>query len=106
MADNLDQIVESSQAECLATGFEFTEGPLWHPEGYLLFVNNRRNLIYRLVPGGQPEIIREDSGSPGAIDPALRRLEQRGLIEGLADRTKSLRSREEFRPTTAERGRF
>ena len=67
MPDNLDQIVESSQAECLATGFEFTEGPLWHPEGYLLFVNNRRNLVYRLVPGGQPEVIREDSGSANGL---------------------------------------
>ncbi len=27
MPDNLDQIVESSEAERLATGFEFTEGP-------------------------------------------------------------------------------
>ena len=32
----------------MATGSEFTEGPLWHPEGYLLFVDNRRNLIFRL----------------------------------------------------------
>ncbi len=40
MPDNLDHIVESSQAECLPTVFEFTERPLWHPEGYLLFVNN------------------------------------------------------------------
>ena len=30
MPDNLDQILESSAAERLATGFEFTEGPLWH----------------------------------------------------------------------------
>ena len=72
MPDNLDQIVESSQAECLATGFEFTEGPLWHPEGYLLFVNNRRNLIYRLVPGGQPDVIREDSGSANGLTFDLR----------------------------------
>jgi gluconolactonase len=67
MPDNLDQIIESSQAERLATGFEFTEGPLWHPEGYLLFVNNRRNLIYRLVPGGQPEVIRENSGAANGL---------------------------------------
>ena len=67
MPGNLDQIVESSQAERLATGFEFTEGPLWHPEGYLLFVNNRRNLIYRLVPGGQPEVIRENSGAANGL---------------------------------------
>jgi gluconolactonase len=67
MPDGLENILESTEAERLATGFEFTEGPLWHPEGYLLFVNNRRNLIYRLVPGGQPEVIREDSGSANGL---------------------------------------
>lgn len=41
------------------------------------------------------------SGSPGAIYPALRRLEQRGLIEGSVDREYSLRPRQVFRPTTA-----
>jgi hypothetical protein len=33
MAIQLTDIVESSQAERLATGFVFTEGPVWHPEG-------------------------------------------------------------------------
>ena len=58
MPDNIDQLVESSEAERLATGFEFTEGPLWHPEGQLLFVNNRINRIYRLEPGGAARIAR------------------------------------------------
>ena len=100
MPDNLDQIVESSQAECLATGFEFTEGPLWHPEGYLLFVNNRRNLVYRLVPGGQPEVIRDDSGSANGLTfdllgrlimcegdrRQMTRMEPDGTITVIADR--------------------
>ncbi len=100
MPENLDQIVESSPAERLATGFEFTEGPLWHPEGHLLFVNNRRNLIYRLVPGGQPEVIRENSGSANGLtfDPQGRlimcegdnrqmtRMEPDGTITIIADR--------------------
>jgi gluconolactonase len=75
MADNpstgpdqgLSQIVESPQAERLATGFQFTEGPLWHPDGYLLFVDIRRSLIFRLVPGGKPEVIRENSGSANGL---------------------------------------
>ena len=49
MADRLDEIVESSEPQRLATGFVFTEGPLWHPNGYLFFVDIRRSLIYRLV---------------------------------------------------------
>ena len=100
MPDGLENILESTEAERLATGFEFTEGPLWHPEGYLLFVNNRRDLIYRLVPGGQPEIIREDSGSANGLTfdldgrlvmcegnaRQMTRMEPNGTITVIADR--------------------
>jgi DNA-binding PadR family transcriptional regulator len=41
------------------------------------------------------------SSSPGAIYPALKRLQQRALIEGEIDQTQSLRPREVFRPTAA-----
>ena len=41
MADDVTGIVESKKAERLATGMVFTEGPLWHPDGYLLFVDIR-----------------------------------------------------------------
>ena len=50
MPDRLAEIVESSEPEQLATGFQFTEGPLWHPDGYLLFVDIRTSRIFRLVP--------------------------------------------------------
>ena len=102
MADNLDQIVESSEAECLATGFVFTEGPLWHPDGYWLFVDVRREpgAIFKLTPGDQPEIYREPSnGSNGlTFDRAGRlvmcegdgrrmsRREHDGTIVALAER--------------------
>jgi gluconolactonase len=67
MATQLTDIVESSQTERLATGFVFTEGPLWHPEGYWLFVDVRASLIYRLVPGGQPEVVRQQSGGSNGM---------------------------------------
>ena len=67
MAVTLSDIMASSQAERLATGFVFTEGPLWHPDGYLLFVDIRRSQILKLVPGGQPEIIREQSGESNGM---------------------------------------
>ena len=62
MADNLSAIVESSEAERLATGFVFTEGPLWHPDGFYYFVDVRKSMFYRLTPGGKPEILRENTG--------------------------------------------
>ena len=67
MADQLADVVESTEPERLATGFEFTEGPLWHPDGYWLFVDIRRNLIHRLTPGGQPEIERDNSGASNGL---------------------------------------
>ena len=101
MADELERIVESPEAECLASGFVFTEGPLWHPDGYWLFVDVRREpgAIFRLVPGGEPEIYREPSnGSNGlTFDPQGRiimcegdgrrmsRREHDGTIEALAE---------------------
>ena len=67
MDPELSNIVESTEAERLATGFVFTEGPLWHPDGSWLFVDVRANLIYQLSPGGQPEIIRERSGGSNGM---------------------------------------
>ena len=32
-----DLVASSVQLERIATGFGFTEGPVWHPDGYLLF---------------------------------------------------------------------
>ena len=67
MPEDLSTIVESSEAQRLATGFQFTEGPLWHPDGYLLFVDIRRSLIFRLVPGQEPEVARENSGGSNGL---------------------------------------
>jgi gluconolactonase len=58
----LDDILETTTAERLATGFGFTEGPSWHPDGFYYFVDIRKSLLYRLRPGGTPEIVRRDTG--------------------------------------------
>jgi gluconolactonase len=34
MTDALSAILEPTPPERLATGFGFTEGPLWHPDGF------------------------------------------------------------------------
>ena len=43
------------------------------------------------------------SGSPGAIYPPLRRLEQQGFVEGEVDTTMALRPKKVFHPTKAGR---
>jgi len=50
----------------LATGFRFTEGPVWHPGGYLLFSDTPSNRIYRLAEGGETITWLEKSGFDGA----------------------------------------
>lgn len=39
-----------AKIEKLADGFQFTEGPVWHPDGYLLFSDPNTNVIYRYDP--------------------------------------------------------
>jgi len=51
--------------EQLATGFGFTEGPVWHPDGYLLFSDPNENTLYRWTPDGQVSVYRTKSGYMG-----------------------------------------
>src|SRR5258705_11534875 len=62
MSDSLAGILETKEAERLATGFVFTEGPLWHPDGFYYFVDVRSSVLYRIVPGRTPEVVREKTG--------------------------------------------
>lgn len=63
MNQSLVQIIPNhSQVEQIATGFQFTEGPLWHPEGYLLFSDIPANTIYQWQPNSKAKIFRRPSG--------------------------------------------
>jgi gluconolactonase len=113
LAPALDAIVpRDARPEKLADGFLFTEGPVWHPDGYLLFSDPNANVIYRWTPDGGLSVYRTKSGyrgldvgsynQPGsnglAIDPQGRltidehgnrrvtRLEKNGVLTVLADR--------------------
>jgi len=100
MPDRLGEIVESAEPRRLATGFVFTEGPLWHPNGYWFFVDVRRSIIYRLFPRRMPDIARENSGGSNGLtfdlegrivicegdNRRITRLERDGSIAVLADR--------------------
>jgi gluconolactonase len=67
MPDQLSSILESNEVQQLATGFLFTEGPLWHTDGYLYFVDIRRSLIFRMRPGSEPDVLRENSGGSNGL---------------------------------------
>src|SRR5499427_4049020 len=61
-ADGLERLLEPGEPERLATGFVFTEGPLWHPDGFYYFVDVRASMLYRMTPGRAPEVVRERTG--------------------------------------------
>jgi gluconolactonase len=54
---------DNAQVEKIAGDFQFTEGPLWHPKGFLLFSDIPGNTIYQWTPNKKPEIFRRPSGN-------------------------------------------
>lgn len=49
--EKLNNIISAeTKVEKIADGFSFTEGPVWHPDGYLLFSDPNTNSIYRYDP--------------------------------------------------------
>jgi gluconolactonase len=61
----LTDILETTELQQVATGFVFTEGPLWHPDGFCYFVDVRASVLYRLVLGGKAEVVRKTQGGNG-----------------------------------------
>jgi gluconolactonase len=60
----LDTLVPASASiEKLATGFQFTEGPLWFPAGHLWFSDVQGNVVRQWSPSGVQEVLR-----PGGYD--------------------------------------
>lgn len=63
----LDKVIAAgTKLQKLATGFQFTEGPAWHPDGYLVYSDPNTNVIYAYKPeNGNVEIYRTKSGYAG-----------------------------------------
>lgn len=63
--NDLPDILETSEPVQEATGFVFTEGPLWHPDGFYYFNDIRPGTLYRMKLGEKPEEIRKTVGGNG-----------------------------------------
>jgi gluconolactonase len=61
-------VFKDTRIEKLADGFEFTEGPVWHKDGYLLFSDIPANKIYKYEPGNGVSLYLENSGYIGSED--------------------------------------
>jgi gluconolactonase len=95
----LNDIFESTNLEKIAGGFKFTEGPLWHPDGFVYFVDLRSNLLYRMIIGEKPVKVRDTEEGNGTTfdlqgrllncEGAARRvyrIEHDGSVTTIADR--------------------
>jgi len=60
-------VAEGAEPEVISSGHQFTEGPWWHPDGYLLFSDIPANRIYRWEHGGESEVYLEPSGNSNGI---------------------------------------
>ena len=65
--EELNKVIDlKAKIEKLADGFQFTEGPVWHPDGYLLFSDPNTNVIYKYDPKiGNVSIYMTKSGYTG-----------------------------------------
>jgi gluconolactonase len=59
----LSELVASHDVERLAHGFQFTEGPLWCPDGSLLFQDTKADRTYRIGPDRSVRVVREQTGA-------------------------------------------
>jgi gluconolactonase len=59
----LSELVESHELERIAAGFQFTEGPLWCPDGSLLFQDTKAEKTYRLDRDRSLTVLREHTGA-------------------------------------------
>lgn len=62
---DLSDILESEHAQRQATGYVFTEGPLWHPDGFFYFNDIRPGTLYTLKLGEAPVKVRTTNGGNG-----------------------------------------
>ena len=91
---------DSAKLEKVAGGFQFIEGPIWHPDGFLLFSDIPADIIYKFTSNQQVEVFRRPSGKANGntLDKENRlvtaehenrrvsRTEKDGQVIALADR--------------------
>jgi sugar lactone lactonase YvrE len=97
MMNNLSKIFGQAKIEKVTSGFQFTEGPVWIPEGFLLFSDIPADTIYK-HEGKETEIFQKPSGHSNGLtldhqgrllkcehDRRLTRLEKDGTMTVLAE---------------------
>src|SRR5438034_4121294 len=50
-----------AKIEKIGSGFQFTEGPVWHPDGFLIFSDIPADQLYAWTPNGTSRTFRKPS---------------------------------------------
>ncbi len=61
------KIVWPERGELIVDGLQFTEGPAWSPDGFLVFSDIPANRIYRYDAGRKPDVFREPSHNSNGL---------------------------------------
>jgi gluconolactonase len=78
----LDALIPpGARIEKVAGGFQFTEGPLWRPDGRLWFSDVVGNVVRAVTPAGQVEVLIQESGGHSGA-PAGSFVGSNGMIAG------------------------
>lgn len=67
-----DVIRRDFEIETWADDCLFTEGPVFHPDGYYLFSDIQGNCVYRIEEGKKKEVFIANSGTDHPSDPDLK----------------------------------
>jgi gluconolactonase len=59
----LSELIAGADIERLAGGFQFTEGPLWCPDGSLIFQDTKVERTYRLLPDRSVVVVRAQTAA-------------------------------------------
>jgi gluconolactonase len=62
-------VPKDTQIEKIAGGFQFTEGPLWRPDGHLWFSDVMGNVVRSVTPSGQVQVLIQNSGGQSSAPP-------------------------------------
>src|SRR2546423_550475 len=61
-----DLFIRGATLEKIATGFGFTEGPVWDPHGFLYVSDEEKNRLSRVYPDGRVETVLEIGDPDGS----------------------------------------
>ena len=101
MPEHLSTLLRSTEPTVLTTGWGRTEGPVWHAEGFVTFVDLAGSRLLRWDPTGQVTVVREQTGEgngctldrqgrllmcEGADHRRITRMDAAGTVTPLAER--------------------